>query len=92
MKKLLFITSMVLISLALLMSSCDKDDNSSVNCVNLLEDISEAQATFINDMSEENCNTYKNALKEWLDNCDGIVAGQKEAFQASYDQLDCSSY
>ena len=74
------------------MNSCNKDDSNPVNCVNLLENISVAQAAFINDMSVENCNAYKDALKEWLDNCDGIVAGQREVYQEAYDELNCSIY
>ncbi|MDX9696374.1 MAG: hypothetical protein RBT49_11345 [Bacteroidales bacterium] len=86
MKKfLLVLAAVTLISLPIVMTSCDEDN--PVSCSAMIMDITEASLDYLSDQSTTNCNNYKNALKDYLDS-DCELAGT--SYQTSYDNLTCN--
>ncbi len=87
MKKfLLVLAAVALISLPVVMTSCDEDN--PVNCTQMLDDVLDTAAAFIDTPTSTTCNAYKEALKDYV-NSDCTLAN---FYQSDYDELSCSIY
>jgi uncharacterized protein YaaR (DUF327 family) len=66
-------------------SSCGK----TVNCVSLISKVTTASSNYSNDPSIANCQAFKTALKDFINDseCSGSDPATKAAFQQDLDSL-----
>ena len=88
MKKTLLLFVATLISLPLLINSCDEDN--PVNCTQLAVDYTNAASAYITDDSDANCNTLKNAIEDYLDSsCPALTTALRASLQVELEGLPC---
>lgn len=85
MKKLTFILLAVAGSLAFINCSGDDDKGSAIDCASHANRIGDAAVDYSNDPTTANCNAYRDALQDAIDdNC------QASTYQTILDNLDCN--
>lgn len=84
MKKTLLFGAVILLAAGFFTISCSEDN--PVSCAQKLVEVSSAQQAYVLDNSDANCNSYKNALEDYI-NCDGIT--DKATYQAILENLPC---
>ena len=88
MKKTLLLFVAVLISLPLLINSCDEDN--PVNCTQLALDYNNAATAYAADDSDANCITLKNAIEKYLDSsCAALTDAYRATLQTQLEALPC---
>ncbi len=96
MKKFKTYIFVLILSSVLFSTGCskDKDDdnNGPNNCAALADAAADAATAFINNMSEETCTAYIQAIHAYYNGCALIPAAEKEAYDEWLEEADCSYY
>ena len=93
MKKRLLFGFILLFSVAIVgVISCDDEVKDALNCTELAAKVLEAEGDFSTNQTASTCNDYKNAIQNYLDDCDKISTEEINGLQETLDGLDCSLY
>lgn len=102
--------SILVVVLLIGLNSCKKDDKKAINCATWAADIQDeateyfaAAMVFAFDQTTENCNAYKDAAQDYIDeleqykDCDNLTAGEREELlesiadaEAELEDLNCN--
>ena len=83
MKKLKILGVVAITSTLFLMTGCVKKKS----CSELANDYTNAYLTFIQNMTQQNCEDAHDAAREYLDNC---TPADRQSIQDAIDNEDCS--
>ncbi len=82
--KLLLLVAIALISLPIVMISCEEDNPFS--CEQLLDDMLDAGIAYSGDPTTARCNYYKDAIKDYIESDCPLAS----SYQSDYDNLNCN--
>ena len=69
-------------------TSCDEDN--PINCTQKAAEYTEAAANYLEDDSDANCNTLKNAIEDYLDtDCPLLTDALRTSLQVELEALPC---
>lgn len=93
MKKRLLFGFILLFSVAIVgVLSCDDEVKDALNCTELAAEVASAAADFDTNPSTATCNDYKNAIQNYMDECDNLTTEEITGWEEIVDGLDCSLY
>ena len=73
-------------------ASCKKSKN-PIDCTAAANNMSKAAQAYATSQTKENCQAYKNALRDLVNNssCTGLTESQKQEYNSTIDGLNCDA-
>jgi uncharacterized protein YaaR (DUF327 family) len=85
MRKMIYLAGFVL---ALGFTACSDDDDDAIDCVALLDAVTETGTAYTTSQTVADCNAYKTALQNFMNgDCSGTATA---TYQALIDGLTCN--
>ena len=72
-------------------SSCDEEKKDALSCTKLYAELSEATTNYQLTPTKETCNDLKDAMQDYIDDCDELLQTEIDAYQVLIDELDCDA-
>ena len=92
MKKVLLLGVLALFSIGIIgITSCDEETKDTLSCAKLALEVSSTLSDYNANQTKITCNDYKDALQDYIDDCDELAQTEIDAYQATIDALDCDA-
>jgi len=88
MKKLRIYIALLGLSILFILSSCTKKKS----CSELTDDYSDALTVFITNPTQQTCENYIDALRDYIDGCSNLTPAERAALEDDLDNSDCNQY
>jgi len=80
-----------MLGMVFLINGCSKKDstNNVDNCASLLTSFTNAYTAFATNQTQQTCNAYIQALRNYVNGCATLTPAQKQSYNQELNSADC---